>query len=122
MKDTYIEMRKEGHIDLGWFYNFYLQEFEKGCKTYSKPVKDMYGGQLYIEISPGMYILKVEEVEREKIDFNSFAKAFSMAATLFAPAIFEYCDKVMEVTKIEESTTSTWKQVEKVEQKLFYIG
>lgn len=122
MKDAYIEMRKAGHIDLGWFYNFYLQEFDKLSPTYTKQVKDMYGGALYVEVSPGVYLHKVEEVEREKIDFNSFATAFSMAATMFAPAIFEYCDKAMGVTKIEEGTKSTWKQVQQTEQKLFYIG
>lgn len=67
-RDQYIQMRRTGQYDLGWFYQYFLEHKDKG------------------RLTP---------------PFEIFQQAFNMYFQFNGPAILEFMDKKMEVTKIE---------------------
>ena len=67
-RDQYIQMRRTGQYDLGWFYQYFLEHKDKRSPTPS---------------------------------LQAFQQAFNMYFQFNGPAILEFMDKKMEVTKIE---------------------
>jgi len=92
MYQEYIQMRLSNQINLGWFYQFYIQEFPKYGDTYMHVIKDIFGN-----------VHSQEERKREQANFQQFAQAFSLyIQTGVAKEVFDYVDKIMGVSKIED--------------------
>ena len=77
-KEKYIQMRRTGQYDLGWFYQYYLENKDKDRETYSFQIFQqtfnmyfqMHGGFILEHMDKKMDVTKIENEQGNLIYIN----------------------------------------------------
>ena len=70
-RDQYLQMRRTGQYDLGWFYQYYLENKNKDKDTYPFPVFQQ-AFNMYFQMNGGFILeymdkkMDVTKIENEK--------------------------------------------------------
>lgn len=110
MRDSYIQIRKsifeakqknqKVEINLGWFYAFYLQEFESQPSTRVYWKKDMFG----VIMLDNFDNPQLDIVKPHKLSQSEFHHLFGQVMMMYSDSVLDHIDKKFNISWVEKPT------------------